>query len=359
MLHDICDVLPNDEPFLIRRHAVSEELDALVRHTLVVDYGLPQPIHVSSIPQGRATNFLVRADGRPWLCKVFQERYSVARIQAAARYVDFLHAHGYPLQQFCRTVDGTVVSNLQGRAFVLIPYIEGAIIPTYTVASCDRLVVIGRLCGQIHQLSVSYPQAAELWESLPANWSLEPTLARFERLAPSPGAHAQPELAQQLQVRLTVLRRIGPALVASACQCNLGMIHGDYFADHVVWAREGSWVIDVLGSYYYPGWELMRAFFQSIPPVSTLPDDAVAHLWSAFIAGYRDGRAIGSEELLRSFDLYLLQLLKSPYGLVPDATVAQDAVKREQLLAFGRWRTMTGAALAERRPRLQEIIREG
>ncbi len=333
-----------------------ESYEPMIREILGAEYGMYSVDSIEYIPKGRATNFLIRADGRLWLCKFFQDAYAPARIEAAARYVGFLRARGYPVKQFRPARGGAATAVLQGRAVALIPYIEGEIAPTLASGDGPRLASLGCLCGQIHALSSGYDRAEELQESPPANWSIVPAIERFRRLVSSPQIQDHPDLAQQIRGRLDLLDGVGRALLDNAQRSPLGVIHGDYFADHVVWGSDSAWVIDVLGSYYYPGWELMRAFFQSIPAPSSLGDDALAQLWQPFIGGYRDARRISGAELVQAYDLYLLQLIKSPYGITPDTKTIPDIEKREQLLAFGRWRTLTGATLGERRVRIHQIF---
>ena len=126
------------------------------------------------------------------------------------------------------------------------------------------------------------------------------------------------------------------------------MIHGDFSGSHVVFqADRAVGVIDVMGEQYLPGWELMRAFFQSIPPVDR-PPATIEASWRAYLAGYTSAYPIQPREVAIAYDSYLLQLASSIYGLRHPLD--------DGLRAFGRWRTHLAHHLAEHRREFRDMM---
>ena len=319
----------------------------IVAH-LASRYGIELPLSLAAIPKGRAFNYLVQAATGRWLFKVYQPDVTTERVAAAGRLVQFLAERGYPVKPFRATVDGALAPAFAGRATVLVPFVDGRIIPTFTTDRAERLAELGRLCGRFHRLGTAFDGNVGEADAAVGGWDVARSLERFQRLAAAAADRGEGDVVRQVEVRLAILRRLGAELAASWQACPVGLTHGDFYAEHVVWDGRGSpWVIDVLGARYFLGWELMRTFFQSVPPVWEL-DDADAP-WRAYLAGYRGEMDAPGEQLAAAFDLYLFQLTKSAYGLIPDAASAHDPAKHEALLAFGRWRTRTCKELAARR----------
>jgi hypothetical protein len=123
---------------------------------------------------------------------------------------------------------------------------------------------------------------------------------------------------------------------------------GDFAAGHVVF-REGVavGVIDVMGKNYLPGWELMRAFFQSVP-CGDGPPESLEQLWAPYFAGYQSEQRVEARQVACAFDGYLYQLTTSTYGL---RTPLHGGLR-----AFGRWRTGLARYLAANRRVLRESM---
>lgn len=149
-------------------------------------------------------------------------------------------------------------------------------------------------------------------------------------------------------VRLEILDRWGETLACSASEASRGVIHGDFTSAHVVFQGDRAvGGIDVIGEMYIPGWELMRAFFQSVP-CGNGPPNALHEPWRAYLEGYGSELPIRGHEVAIAYDVYLLQLAGSTYGLRRPLD--------GELRAFGRWRTHLATYLSKHRHRLREMF---
>ncbi len=82
-------------------------------------------------------------------------------------------------------------------------------------------------------------------------------------------------------------RQSGYSAGANQREVKRGIIHGDFSAAHVVLnGQNASSVIDVMGEFYIPGWELMRGFFQSVPCGTDRHPEALEALWRSYLSGY-------------------------------------------------------------------------
>jgi Ser/Thr protein kinase RdoA (MazF antagonist) len=321
---------------------VSFNIDTITAH-LFKHYGIEGT--VSEVSRGRATNYRVRARHQSWLWKVFQPELSLSRITQAADVVAFVTRAGYPAREYVRAADGRHVLMFGERAAVLIPWIEGATPEPNQVASVDAITQIGRLCGEFHHVAAAYP-VKERPKQAGSGRSLSENLDTLARLL---AQHARAsEIGAELAIRLDVLSHSGLALEASRRRARLGLIHGDFQGQHVVFdGPQAVGVIDVLGEWYVPGWEMMRAFFQSVP-LDFEDDDheALLSLWRGYLDGYRSAHPIrGDTDIEVAYDVYLFQVTASTYGLRPPL----DAALRE----FGRWRTRLAQYLHHHRANLR------
>ena len=260
---------------------------------------------VQRVPRGRADNYRVSAASARWLFKVFQTEYTLPRIDYAADFVSFVARSGYPAREFAPSLDGARVIPFEQRAAVLIPWIDGHTPEANSVTFPSALRQMGALCGRLHRLGEQYPHAQAL-EYTGSTRSLAYKRAALLRLTDAGG-----EIAAEARARVEILDALGDELERSHARARRGVIHGDFSAAHVVFRGDHAvGVIDVLGDMYLPGWELMRAFFQSVPVA-----DDVERPWRAFIGGYASEHSITREEIETAYDTYLLQLTSSTYGL--------------------------------------------
>ncbi|MCX6592916.1 MAG: phosphotransferase [Acidobacteria bacterium] len=295
-------------------------------------YGLKG--EVRPIPDGRAQNFFVGCDASRWLLKIFQHEYSKSRIEQAAGFISFLAGQGFPCRTFQPSLHGNPVETVGGQAVVLVPWIDGLGLLPNSVDNPGTMREIGVLCGWLHRLGGEYSQR-DAFSFSGKDRTPEIALQRLTEL----GAVADEGIAQQVRDRCQILRQLGDELAESRAQATRGIIHGDFYCTHAIFrAGRPVGVIDILGDLNYPGWELMRAYFQSAPP------QAPAALFQAFLNGYRSEQVISDAEVAAAYDVYLLQLTSSTYGLLPSS----DANLRE----FGAWRTRTAIWLAAERTRL-------
>lgn len=300
---------------------------------------------IERVPRGRASNYAVSYRGGRWLLKVFQREYTRARIEQAADFVSFAVSAGYPAQEFVASGDGATVVMIEDRAAVLIPWIDGDTPEPNTISTLDALGQAGGLCGHLHRLGAGYPRAAELEYAGSKRGVAE---KRENLLRVAAGQRGDKEIVNEINIRIAILMVLGDELDHYQRQARRGVIHGDFSGSHVVFRDKlAVGVIDVIGEHYLPGWELMRAFFQSVPSAGLSPS-ALEAPWRAYLAGYRREYRIPPHEIAVAYDTYLLQLAASTYGL---SHPLDDALRE-----FGRWRTRLAHHLAEHRQELREMM---
>jgi len=318
------------------------KMDALEEH-VQRHYGIHGAI--TAVPRGRANNYAVSQAGSRWLLKVFQPEYTRTKIEQAADFVSFLESAGYPAQEFVPSTNGARVLTHENRATVLIRWIDGETPEPNSLQTLDALDQVGALCGYLHRLGQAYPRAATLAYAGSAR-DLANKRARLLRVARE--QRDEPEIVNEIAIRTAILEALGEDLDRSQQDAQPGMIHGDFTGAHVVFQYcRPVGVIDVLGEQYLPGWELMRAFFQSVPPSGESPM-ALEALWRAYVGGYARECSIQPHEVAVDYDTYLLQLTASTYGLRKPLD--------DSLRAFGRWRTQLARHLAEHRRELREMM---
>ncbi len=228
---------------------------------------------------------------------------------------------------------------------VLIPWIAGDTPEPNTLTAPDELWQVGALCGWIHRLGAAY-DAADALDFAGSTTTIPEKQARLARVA---AEAPNRDIADEVAVRRRILGRWGETLAAATRDATRSVIHGDFSGAYVVFqADRAAGVIDVLGEKYLPGWELMRAFFQSVPCGESGPPEALEVPWRAYLGGYAAELPIQSRDIGVAYDVYLLQLTASTYGL--------RAPLDDELRAFGRWRTRLAAYLSEHRTLLRQLL---
>ena len=303
---------------------------------------------IEKLPEGQASNYLVSSSGIRWLLKVFQPEITAERARQASDFLRYLVREDYPVREYQASRDGERVLTLDTRAAVLISWIDGQTPKPNSVWSSSGLNAIGALCGKLHRLGAGYlPSTSNsLIHAAEAERTHEEQQNRLERIATEPSCTA--EIQEEVRVRIKILSSLGAELDRSRNVAKRGIIGGDFYCAHVVFHEGRSiGVIDVLGGQHYLGWELMRAFFQSIvmnnPQTMTIEES-----WPTFLAGYASEQVVEPDDLVHAYDVYLLQLAGSTYGL---RQPLDDGLRR-----FGRWRSELSCALAARRSELRSIM---
>jgi hypothetical protein len=236
-------------PFMPTIDAVNEHLrrhygidEHLRRH-----YGIGAARH--RVPEGRAENYRVDCNAGRWLFKVLQPEYTVAHIERAADFVSFAVASGCPAREFVASRDGARVHTLDGRAAVLIPWIDGETPEPNSVSAPHLLAQIGALCGKAHRVGAAYPRSGA-FEYSGSTRSLSEKRAALLALATGTD-----EIAAEARARANILDTLGTELERSYARARRGIIHGDFSAAHVVFREDAAvGVIDLLGELYLPRW---------------------------------------------------------------------------------------------------------
>ena len=261
---------------------------------------------IEKLPEGQASNYLVSSSGIRWLLKVFQPEITAERARQASDFLRYLVREDYPVREYQASRDGERVLTLDTRAAVLISWIDGQTPKPNSVWSSSGLNAIGALCGKLHRLGAGYlPSTSNsLIHAAEAERTHEEQQNRLERIATEPSCTA--EIQEEVRVRIKILSSLGAELDRCRNVAKRGIIGGDFYCAHVVFHEGRSiGVIDVLGGQHYLGWELMRAFFQSIvmnnPQTMTIEES-----WPTFLAGYASEQVVEPDDLVHAYDVYLL-----------------------------------------------------
>jgi hypothetical protein len=331
--------------------------DAAVKRHLHDAYGLAGELEIARIAEGLAANHCISSGGKRWLFKVFPSEYTPQRIEVAARLVQFLAAQGYPAAEFVASRCGDRVTRFENHAAILLPWIDGTTTPAGTISEGRAIGEIGALCGRFHRLAQAFPDAEALkikdrYTSVPR--SLE-KLANLARQASNAG---DAELLAAIAMRRSILTDLGPELATSQQSSISSVIHGDYFCNHVVsQANRSVGVIDIVGEHYFVGWEMMRCFFLSVPPLGQLSDHDLTQLWADYSTRYLAEFTLSPAQIAIALDAYLLQLTASTFGLIPRQ--ADDDESTRGLRSFGHWRTETARQLASRHAFVRRMMARG
>lgn len=321
-------------------------------------YGLDGEIELRRIYEGRALNYHLSGDSGEWLLKIFQDDYQLQRVQLAADFCEHLARGNCAIQTFHRTNDGSAVSTVNGRPMILVRWITGRILPPNSLTSEIDLRYLGRLCGQLHRVAATFPQAEDLGEPNPSDkLSLDERCKNFDQKTHE-ASRTNTEIRDEIDIRRKILDQVGADLHNSESASDKQAIHGDFYCAHSVWQTgRPVGIIDAMGGFYFPGWEVMRCFVQSIPPIGNLRPDLLSKLWSRYVLGYNSEKPISQAEIEIAYDVYLLHLTLSAYGLrMPRSEPWHDAAVIANLREFGRWRTSTAHVLASQRASLRSMF---
>lgn len=92
-----------------------------------------------------------RADGAPWIARVFPPARPRAGVEGDAAILRFLERQGYPAE---RLAADEAVSVFDGSSVLVTRYVDGRLLPSPAVGAegVEKLAVLGDLLGRLHAL---------------------------------------------------------------------------------------------------------------------------------------------------------------------------------------------------------------
>jgi homoserine kinase type II len=243
-------------------------------------WGLPPPGRVRAEPKGGVnTNHHVWAGGRRFFLRV-NEGKSDADVRFEAEVLRFLAEARFPAPRLVPAADGRPFVALAGRQAMLFEYAAGeeARREERTAERCRR---IGEQLARLHELSAGFPaeRANPYGTARVAEW--------LGALGRDGGGDPEVAVALPLLEEELALARALPGVPR-------GLVHGDLFADNVLWIGERvSAVLD---------WEMSctEAFAYDLAVALSAwcyGDRYEAARATALVAGYRARRKVEPETL--------------------------------------------------------------
>lgn len=109
---------------------------------------------VAAVPISRHNDHVFRidrADGDPWVARVFPPARPVAGAEGDAAVLRFLERHGYPAE---RLAADAPVSTLDGASVLVTRCVAGRLLPSPAVGAegVEKMAVLGDLLGRLHAL---------------------------------------------------------------------------------------------------------------------------------------------------------------------------------------------------------------
>jgi homoserine kinase type II len=201
--------------------ALLTELSLASAIPLARGFGL-QLARVEALTQGSVnSNFrLTDAAGKVYFARVYEEQDHAGALREHA-LVAALDAAGVPVVRALTNQDGGSLSDFQGKAFAVFPWVEGEILcqGRVTEAACREL---GAALGRVHLCSARAPELPEGRFRMP---DLRERLKRVE----AAGRSSLLPAVSLIRERLDHYQGVRAQDLAQ------GICHGDLFRDNVLW----------------------------------------------------------------------------------------------------------------------------
>ena len=250
-----------------------EDITAVLRR-----FGLPPPTQVRPEPKGAVnTSYHVWSDGQRWFLRL-NEGKTEADVRFEAEVQRFLHAARFPVPELQLADDGRPFAEVRGKPAMLFAYAPGEEIGA-RAADPERCARVGEQLGRLHELASGFtlerpnpygPGRVERW------------LAPLRQVA-----KGDPDLADALPLLEDELAR-----AAQLPGAPRGLVHGDLFADNVLWIGDRvsallDWEMSCVDPFAYDLGVTINAwcYTEKYEPARA----------AALVAGYRAKRRIDPE----------------------------------------------------------------
>lgn len=242
-------------------------------------FGLPRPDRVLPEPKGSVnSNYHLWAGGERYFLRV-NEGKSEADVLFEAEVHAYLHSAQFPVPHLVPAADGRPYAEVAGRPALLFTYAPGEEL-TRQAATPSRIRRVGEQLGRLHDLAAGFTgeRRNPYGPGRVAGW-----LAGFNG-----DAARDAELAATLPVLADELAQADSLPAAPS-----GLVHGDLFADNVLWIGDRvsailDWEMSCVAPFAYDLAVTLNAWCWT----GAAYDAARAH---ALLAGYRARRKLEPE----------------------------------------------------------------
>lgn len=250
-----------------------DEARALLEH-----YSLGELERLEGIAQGvENTNYFLTTTTGEYVLTLF-EHIPRADLPFYVGLMDHLAHHEVVCPAPMRRDDGEMLTEVNGKPAVIVTKLPGAARPRPTPHDCR---VAGELLAAIHVAGVEYDAALDNWRG--AQWRERFAEKLAPRLSPAENALIESENRYQAMHDDHVLP--------------LGIIHGDYFHDNVLWDEAGQ--PGVIDFYFACDDVLVYDLAIAVNDWCVEPDATLDHARvAAMVEGYEERRPL--EPLERS-----------------------------------------------------------
>ena len=302
-------------------------------------YGLGEVGEITRLPGGRAGIYLVCCGQERYVLKEFQRGYSRRSIEREPGICAHLRAAGIAAPVFVQTRKGGVVHRHKNRQLTLQHYIEGTTLPIHQAPGW-LMEETAALLGRIHGALGDYP--LRRYEFTP-NWLGGELLGRKAKQLEGYIAAAEKDhgpLARQMAADLRYKLSLLPSIEGadySRKRITFTNSHGDYSHLQLLCGENHvNAVLDFASACNLPAaWEILRSFTDAHP--GCRHGDMNLAALKCYLTQYLRHFPLKENDLRYMFSLYAAQLTLSAYGY--KEYFQDDNLEREQLLAFGVWRT--------------------
>lgn len=307
-------------------------------------YGFNE-IETISILKGNANIFKIKCDGKIYVLKEYQSSYKLKDIQKEERITKLLTENSIPTIEIIPCLNSKGVWEFKGRSFILQKFVGGVVLEPNS-GSHQHMMESARYLSRINLVLNKIKLEKE---DKVSDWLTEGSLLKsekkYDQIIAECDKHTSDPIFEKIKSDILTKKKLLKEIITnkeitnSITNVTSMNSHGDYSVLQFIYGQDKSKIkaiLDFSVAVKLPVvWEVIRSYTYIDPKCKTSEINTKNLI--DYVREYTKTVELSKIDLAMMPYVYLIQLLKSPYGY--GEYVLKHSENKEQLLKFAFWRT--------------------
>jgi Ser/Thr protein kinase RdoA (MazF antagonist) len=325
-------------------------------------YGFKEIKEISEISNASANIFKIKCDSRNYILKEYQSAYNLSNILKEEKITCLLRENGIPTAELVFCMNGEYAWEYNGRIFVLQKFVEGIVIGSHEgshKAMMESAYYLSKINLALQGIQLEKEDNIADWL---ASESILKAEQKYEKIIEECNKRGEDAKFKRIKEDILTKKKLlkefmeNKKVINSLAKITHINSHGDYSVLQFIYEPDKSKIkaiLDLSVAAKLPVvWEVIRSY-SYIDPKCKGGEIDIKNL-KDYVKEYMKNIKLTEIDLSMMPYVYLIQLLKSPYGYLQ--YVLNNSENKEQLIEFAFWRTKMCKWLASNAERLSKEL---
>ncbi len=325
------------------------EKSVLTKENLIKElkerYGFKNIKEISKILKASANIFKIKGDNKDYILKEYQSLYKLKDVIKEEKVINLLNKNGIPTAEIMLCINGDYAWEYNLHVFVLQKFVKGVIIDS----NRGSPKAIKESAYYLSKINLALQDVQLEKEDNIINWlskeSISKAKQKYDKILENCDKNEEDILSKQIREDVLIKKELlqkfmqNKKILTLLPKVTHMNSHGDYSVLQFIYEpnkRKIKAILDLSATIKLPiVWEIIRSYTY-IDPACKEGKINISNL-KKYVKEYIKKIELSKVDLAMMPYVYLLQLLKSPFGY--SEYVIDKSENRKELIKFAFWRT--------------------